>query len=388
MSSRLVVLLAATILASSCASAQSAHPQRCPEGERVMLDCSSEVSYQGIDTHGDISALSALHASGRYQDVAIRRVNDNVARYVAAQTRLCRDYNACVIDSSAYRAEAAKTRDLLLEATELAAKVADAKSDAEQNHLLDRMYTSVVPDDQRLEELSFQMALEAQLPPSAGGGTLNVAPGQPLPTGSRVAFTFRTSRDAYLYIFQINNGGEVTVLFPDRRIGTTNPIAAATLTRVPSQGQSFRLNDKDLGAESVYLVASRRAVANLDSAVARVTSGQVSQVNQDSMLANLATIRPSGEGKCQGARARSLELEGQAAADASTCTRTRGLVLDAADGSISTGKPSISTRTSPGDDTIVKVFPFSHVTEEGFRQAQQVYASPQGTRQRGVIVED
>jgi len=376
------------VVVAACGGAQHA-PQHCAEGDRVQLDCTSEVSYQGIDAEGKVSALGPFSASGKYQDLAIRRVNDNVARYVAAQTRLCRDYNACVVDPPSYRAEASKVRQLLLDATELATQAVAAKSAPEQDHVFDRLYTSVVPDDQRVEELTFQMALEAQLPPSASGVFTNVAPSQPLPTNSKVAFTFRTSKDAYLYIFQINAAGEVTVLFPDKRIGTSNPISGGTLTRVPSQGQTFRLNDKDLGVENVYIVASRHAIASLDSSVARVTSGQVSQVGQDAMLANLATVKPATESGCD-AKTRGLDLEVAPASPASTtCTRTRGLVLDVADGSAGADKPSIRARTSPGDDTIIKVFPFRHVTEADYQSAQQRYQSPEeGPRSRGIVIED
>lgn len=385
----LPLALASAVVASACGGAQANHPQHCPDGDRPPLDCASEVSYQGVDAQGSISALGAVQTSGKFQETAIRRVNDNVARYVAAQTRLCRDYNACVVDAQTYRAEASKTRDLLLGASELAAKLAASKDDPQQNHLLDKIYTSVVPEAQRSEELSFQMALEAQLPQSAGSQMLNVAPGQPLPTGTRVAFTFRTSRDAYLYIFQINAAGEVTVLFPDKRIGTSNPISGGVLTRVPSNGQAFRLNDKDLGIENVYVVASRREIGSLDSVVGRVTSGQVSKIGQDSLLANLASVKPASDGGCQGTKTRGLELEGApSGASAAACTRTRGLVLDVADGSGGTDKPSIQAKTAPGDDTIIKVFPFAHVTEAAYPAAQQSYAGSDGVKTRGIIVED
>jgi hypothetical protein len=119
-----------------------------------------------------------------------------------------------------------------------------------------------------------------------------------------------------------------------------------------------------------------------------VTSGEVSQVGQDSLLASLATVRPAADGACQGAKTRGLELEGGAAAPPSTCTRTRGLVLDAADGSAGTDRPSIRARTAPGDNTIIKVFPFKHVTEDDYRSATQQFQSPDGARQRGIIIED
>jgi hypothetical protein len=201
-----------------------------------------------------------------------------------------------------------------------------------------------------------------------------------------VAFSFKTSRDAHLYIFQINAAGQPTVLFPDARIGTANPIPGGTLTRVPGQGQFFRLNDQDVGNENVYIVASRQAIASMDGLVAKVTSGQVSQVAQDSLLANLATVKPAGDAECQGTKTRGLELEGPPAAGTG-CTKTRGLTLETADGA-SADKPSITARTAPGDNTIVKVFPFQHVTEAAYAQAHQQYQSPEGAKKRGIIIDD
>ena len=373
-------------MAVACGGAQVAPPRHCTEGDRQQIDCSSEVSYQGIDAHGSLSALGSIQTSGQFHDVAIRRVNDNVAQYIAAQTRLCRDYDACAIDANTYHSESAKTRDLLLGATDLAGKVARAHSDTEQLHLFDKLYTSIVPETQRAEELTFQMAVEAQLPPWAGGGVLNIAPLQPLPTNSHVAFAFRSSSDAYLYIFQINASGDVVALFPDERIGTSNPLRAGVMTRVPAQGQSFRLNEKDLGTERVYVVASRRDVGILKAAVARINSQQVSQVGQDTMLAKLATVKPAGDSDCHGTGTRGLELDtAPAAPEPGKCTRTRGLVLETADGSVSTNKPSLSARTAPGDDTIVKVFPFTHVTEPAYEQARQAFQSPQGVRERDMF---
>jgi Domain of unknown function (DUF4384) len=382
------VLATAAAIIGACGGSlsQVGKTVSCPDGPHLVLDCSSEVSYQGIDTRGNISALGTFQASGRFQDVAIRRVNDSVARYISAQTRLCRDYNGCALDRAAYQAEAKKTRDLLLSAAEIAEKLKTEQTSPEQMHTLDQLYTHVVPDDQRVEELTFQMALDARLPESAGSGALNVAPGQPIPTNSRLAFSFKTSRDAHLYIFQINAAHQPTVLFPDARIGTSNPIPAGTVTHVPAQGQFFRLNDQDVGSENVYIVASRQAIASMDSLVAKVTSGQVSQVSQDSLLANLATVRPAGDGECQGTNTRGLELEGPPAAGTG-CTKTRGLTLETADGA-STDKPSITARTAPGDSTIVKVFPFTHVTEAAYAQARQQYQSPDGARQRGLVGSD
>jgi hypothetical protein len=382
------LLAVASIIVGGCGGPQIGHPQHCAEGDRVQVDCTSEVSYQGVDAHGNLSALGAFQASGQFQEVAIRRVNENIAQYIAAQTRLCRDYNSCAIDAATYRSESNKTRDKLLAASDLAGKLGGTTSDSEQTHLLDKLYSSVVPQAERTEELTFQMAVVAELPPSSGGGTFNVAPSQPLPTNSRVAFAFQTSSDAHLYIFQVNASGEVTVLFPDPRIGTSNPLRGGTATRVPSQGQTFRLNDKDIGVEKVYIVASRKPVTSLDSVAAKVNSGQVTQVGQDPLLAQLASVKPAGEADCQGTRTRGLELEGPPSQPGTAkCTRTRGLVLDAGDGA-GTDKPSLSARTAPGDDTIVKVFPFTHVAEPQYAQAKQGFQSQQGARTRGIIVDD
>jgi hypothetical protein len=163
------------------------------------------------------------------------------------------------------------------------------------------------------------------------------------------------------------------------------------------------VNDKDLGEENVYIVASREPIQSLDNALQKVKDGKVTAISQDSLLKSFTSVAPGTAPA--GCKTRALELDtgSGAAAEGPACTRSRGLVLDAPEeegvieqrpgnkGRVAmgeepaagskvafTGRTVMEVRTDPGDSTIVKVFPFKHVSEQAY---------PQEVKSRGLVIE-
>jgi hypothetical protein len=190
------------------------------------------------------------------------------------------------------------------------------------------------------------------------------------------------SADAHVYLFQKAPAGGVTVLFPDERIGTKNPLGAAAAARIPpAPGMSFRLNDKDLGLETVYVAVSRKPIARLDQALARVSGGKVSRIGDDQLLSTFVSVPPAGAPLPKNCGARAFELEGGATQG---CAGSRGFELDPGDASAS-GAPTFAVRTEPGDDLIVKAFCFEHISEQEYSARSR---GGQPVRARSTVLEE
>lgn len=341
---------------------------KTPDG-LPALDCSSEISYQGVKTGGGLEVLGVGNGKASYEDTAIRQINDQVASYVAVQTRLCRDYNAGVVSRQEYNTAAAKIRETMTASASAAAKYASATTDDARKVALDGLLRLSVPEAARPQELELSVTVDVELPASAGGSKIVLRPGAPLPTNARVAFQLLASKAAHVYLFQKKPSGAIAVLFPDPRAGAQNPLGAGASVRIPKGDLRYRVNDEDLGLESVYLVASRSPLPALDRAAEDVASGKAQNVGNSPVLASFGTVAvgatPPGCSK-----ARALELEG---GPAPTCTRSRGLELE---GEATTA--SMSVRTDPGDDTIVKVLAFEHVREAAYPAAQKAFEARAG----------
>jgi hypothetical protein len=382
---------------ATCGSAcnQPANPAGkhidCKGVDRVALDCTSEVSYQGVSAKGSINVMDIAGAEGTYEEKAIRRVSDQIGEYVTMQTRACRDYNACIVDPEQYRSEAEDIRKRIMLLPTLTEALKTAKSEVERTRILDQLYRGVVPDDKRVEEITFEFGMTADVKTQLGDGSYGVTPGAMVPTGAKLAFQVDVSKDAYVYMFQTTPTGEISVLFPDPRIGTQNPLRGGTPTRIPPEPQQFKVNAKDVGTENVYIVVSHKPVDNLDAALAKVKGGQISTLKEDRVLQRVATVHSSRgieTDECKGRR--QVVLDTSSGSEQGSCSRARGLDLEQAGegrGSKSRGlidSPGMAVRTSPGDDLIVQVFPFRHVTPEEFEQAGGLKT----VRTRGIVIEE
>jgi hypothetical protein len=391
-------LLGASSMAG-CASAPSASSGgsigsiACGGEARQQIDCSTEVAYQGVTASGSLNVSSLASSGAIYQQTALRRVDEETERYLALQSRMCRDYNACVLDKDTYQKESRDGRNRLNQIPALRDAFTKASTDEDRSRAVDALYQTLVPADKRVEEVTLRLDVEADLP---DGRHVGVRSGAPLPTDSRLAFSVRVSADAYVYVFQASPDGSLAVLFPNDKIGTKNPLAGGTTSRIPPGHGSFHLNDKDLGIENVYVAASRKEIGRLGDALARVNSGQVTSLAGDEALrtmgnvgaalrsnkpcpaapaaapvAALTTTRAIG-GQARPsdtlARARSLDPYQFDDMGATGCARSRGLeILDDGNGGASpVPRTAFVARTEPGDGLIVKVFTFEHLTPEAF----------------------
>ena len=379
------VLALGVLTGMNCQSAPLKRPGEafaCKGAERITRDCASEVDYQGAKGSAEVNIANIGGVNGAYEDKAIRRVSEQLQQFVVLHKRACQDFNACIGTEQDYMEKSDKIARVPI----LMQAVKSAKSDAEREKALDVLYRDMVPAEARSEEITFQMGMTAALPSDLGGGQFMVGPGDSLPTDARVHFTVSSSKRSYAYIFQTTPSGEINVLFPDPRIGTSNPLAATTPARIPGSDQAFRVNEKDIGVENIYIVVSLAPVDDLDAALERVKSGEVTQLEQDSFLRGIAAVVPrSKAGKC---KARALELAESASAK---CVRPRGLDLIGNGGRNQSGDSpsgaanqpvSIASRTTAGDDMIVQTFHFEHVTQAEFR------TRPKPGRTRGVAIEE
>ena len=353
---RAVSLLFLPALLTAAACGPSAEPnaatQRCGGEERPPLSCESEFKYDGRKIEGGFSAVGLGGANAKTEEAALRAIDKETEQYVAQARRLCDEYNKCVLDRETYATRSENLRRRMSKVPELLDEVKSADGEDARRKALAKAYTELVPEQER-RELSLEFSVDAQRPNE--GAPRAIAQGERLPTGTKVAFVVRPSKSAYVYLFQKTPDGKVNVLFPDSRIATRNPLAAGAALRLPPGSASFKLNDKDIGTERVYLVASLDPIVSLDSALQNAKSdappsGALAQVTQ-------AEDKTSGKG-CT----RALELD-EGDANTPRCIRSRGLEYD--DGGGSSGAPaaknaSFRARTEAADSVIVQVFAFEH----------------------------
>jgi hypothetical protein len=289
---------------------------------------------------------------------ALGRIRAQLDKLGEEQAALCQAEAAGGSEAAKVPAKKAALEEKRASLLALAKDLDGAGTPGSRKRALDKLYRTAVPVDQRVEEISFRFGARAELPGESQ--EIDVAPGASLPTNTRVRFRVEVSQRAHVYIFQRSPSDEITVLFPEARIGTKNPLEPGAPQDIPGGSQRFRLNEKDVGMENVFLVVSRAPLPSLDAALARVKDGSVTKVAQNDLLRSLATVTPGTPPAGCGTRA--LELDGatSATSGAETCRRSRGLVLDGPADSAAPRGRDMEVRTDAGDDLIVKVFPFRH----------------------------
>lgn len=319
----------------------------CGAEQRPQLDCESEIGFDSRKIEGGFSAFG-LSASAKTEVTALRQVDDAVKAYVVGSRRVCDEYNKCVLDKAQYATRSENLRRRLSRVPELYDHVREAHGDARAKVVADA-YEELVPDDQRVG-LSIDFSVMARLADEQTSHALR--PGARLATGSRVSFKLRPSRAAHVYIFQKTPKGETTVLFPDARIATKNPIQASAELSIPPDGRMFRLNDKDVGTERIFIVASLAPLDSLASALERVGAGDA----EARPLRAISSLQAEGATPA-GACPRALELE--EGAGPSPCVRRRGLRLEDV-GEVSAQSASLRAKSEAADSMIVQVFQFEH----------------------------
>jgi hypothetical protein len=304
----------------------------CGSECRPQLTCESEFAYDGRKATAGFT-VAGVGVQGATERQAIRQIDQETERYVALAKRLCDEYNKCVLDRETYATRSENMRRRIARVPELAEQFQRATTDQARRQALAEAYDTAVPSEARTD-ISLDFAVHAKKPGDDRAHA--IASGTSLPTNTRLHFTLRASRTAHLYVFQRGPDGKVQMLFPHSGINLANPIAASTVLRIPQGEQTYRLNERDLGTEQVFLVASVEPLADPGGAGTQVTG----------------IARGSS-----GCRTRALELDAPAAAAAPGCVRSRGIELapDQAN-----EDSSLRVRTEAGDSKIADVFTFEH----------------------------
>jgi hypothetical protein len=327
-----------------CGTSGEVHaPVNCGGEERVQINCESEFSYEGTNIEGGFSAAGLGSLNAKTEEAALRQIDQQTEQYSAQAKRLCEEYNACVLDKATYGTRSENLRRRISKVPELYDGLKAAPDDDTRRKALAAAYQELVPDDQR-RELALSLRVNAKRPGETNSTV--IGPGTSLPTDTRISFSVEVTHPAYVYFFQKGPDGALNVLFPDARIAVKNPIAAGTELRIPAGEATFRLNEKDVGTERVYVVASLEPLDSIAQAAERVAAGN----QPDGQLASVSSI-PANSGDC---KQRALELD----EGAPKCVRSRGLELDEAPASQE--KVSLRARTEAADSVLVQVFGFEH----------------------------
>jgi hypothetical protein len=336
------------VAAAACGNGKPASDPpvgQCDGQSRPQLDCSSEVKYDATNVEGGFTVAGIGGAKGSVEQKALRDIDKETGTYIAEARRLCDEYNKCVLDKDTYATRSENMRRRMAQVPELLDGFKSAQGDDARRAALAKAYRTLVPDDERTE-LQLTFSVLAQRPGEASAAPL--AADATVSTGSHLAFVVHVSRPAYVYLFQKSSSGAVVVLFPDPRISIQNPVPATSDLRIPQGGASFKLDDADIGTESVYVVASLHPVTQLAAAAEQARTGSA----PSAPISQVTSIDA-------GCKSRGLSFE-QDAPPAGACVRSRGLSFD--DGTPSSAaKPSIAVATEAADDLIATVFRFQHM---------------------------
>lgn len=104
-----------------------------------------------------------------------------------------------------------------------------------------------------------------------GLGATALTDGSPLAIGDRLALSFRSSRPAFVYIFDDDGSGDAAVLFPLRGIEPANPLAAETRYQLPGKNAAQALTWQVSSAatrEQFVVIAADSAQTELEAAIA------------------------------------------------------------------------------------------------------------------------
>jgi eukaryotic-like serine/threonine-protein kinase len=330
---------AATPVAPQASAAPFGPAITCGGEPRVPLDCAARSS-------ADVGASAvAFHASAdAVQQRALEAIDRQRRDLRDALVQLCEDYNKCVFDKATYASRSDDLHRRLAEVPTLLESVQVASTDRARRVALSDAYQRIVPEAARTE-LKLDFSALARRP---GESSMTAAPsGATIPTGSQLAFAVTVSRSAYVYIFEKTAGGAIHSLFPDpAHITIDNPLSPGAPLRIPQGGAFFRIDDKDIGAEDVYLLASLKPIASVAQAAEQLRLGH----RASPVLARVTSI----DGNC--AR-RGLSFE-EESPSSSGCRATRGLTFESE--RAGAAAPSLAAITDAADDTIYTVYTFNH----------------------------
>jgi len=165
---------------------------------------------------------------------------------------------------------------------------------------------------------------------------------EPLYQGTKVAFSFKTNEKAYVYLAERSASGSFDLLYPSELIATANPLPAGTTVRIPAQ-KWFEVDDKDLGEETVYILASPSPIKRVNTALARAEKHGTGLQSKEFLAA------ATEDGRCEAG-----------AGGAGCLEKSRGLVLPSADPGVGNAL-SVRVASRKGDHKIFVPFRFRHV---------------------------
>jgi len=297
------------------------------------VKCESQYKYDGRKIEGSAS-YGKFGAQGETSVERVREVDQAVERYTAKYLSLCNDYRNGAISQSQYGQESARLREGMHKLETLMLKLDNAQTAEQFNETLSEMRSTATVSGQNAD-LSLEVAVWAKVPDAA---EFQVSPqGATLGSGSSLYLEVSSTAHAYLYLYQVNAAGKMTVLFPNEQIPIVNPIPAGQGVRVPHGDFTFDVDENDLGLENLHIVASAQPLASLaDEAKRDESGGRVADNDLDCGTRALTLSAPP------------------------TCTKTRGLVLNAGEGRAAPRK-SVSVQADDADDAVHVVYSFHHV---------------------------
>lgn len=331
----------------------------CPNGTVnagntiLTMDCNTVVQYQGTEFQSSLAVQNWVDAGLSSAPKALRDVDQAATDAQVQFTQTCRAYNSCQVRADDFNRELARTQEQFRTLREKVSLLqASGGNPAVLRSTITEVYRSTVPAERRAEE-TLAVNFTVQAKEVGASAPRVVADGERLRTGAQLVFGIEVSQAAYVYVFQKHQNGSLDVLFPNPGIQSLpNPLPAKTLVRIPPKGQTFTLNDEDLGRENVFLAVSKTPLDDLERVLA-TSGGSPTASAVGPVMKNLFE---EGTPECSG-KSRGLEL-----ANEDSCgTLARGLELsgEKADPFFE-GPGSVRAEAVPGDAVILRTWSFEH----------------------------
>jgi hypothetical protein len=248
----------------------------CPDGSSIItIDCTTDLGLKQrvISANASIPQVG-IGIGGSYEEKAIGQITDSTYQLALRLESLCKNFNACMMPSEQYLAEARTIRLRLNEHVTMANELKDDKS------VGDKMWTNAVPE---LAAKRIEMKYGVLARPKDGGEIAHHTNGAPLHTGDGLQFTAEINQPAYVYILLLSSTGEASLLFPQPDIGLQNPLPAGKEIRIPKGADMFELDDKT-GTETFQILASAKPLPDIEQRLANLGKGRDSSAKLEQAI--------------------------------------------------------------------------------------------------------
>lgn len=298
------------------------------------MDCDSSFAYESRSFASKVEVGKFAGAEFDSSKDAIRQVDQAVERYAQRWSTMCKEYNAGVIDSDAFNAQSKHLRETMERLDELLVMLTTAPDAASFQAALREAYTGMVPEQSVDLEVELDVLLQR---PGEADFTL-AGLGATCPSGTKLRMLLTTTVDAHIYIYRVDPGGRVDVLFPDPGIGVGNPVPQATGLQLPPAPAWFTVDAQDIGREQVHVIASIEPLDLLQASIARA--------REDSTAVSVEQL------ECN---ARGLEYE-----VGIECPNSRGLVYDEGLATGAAPEYSLKAVNAAADNAVHLIYSFDH----------------------------